>query len=456
MTGDTANRNGAEPDTFELEARLRAELSRLPIDRPPAEVLDRIRTRSETESDRSPRAGYLTALAAGTLALIASVVALTGRSADRERLTEAATQSQADLAIAPPSYWWLAAIALFGAAAAMVARRVLGAPLAAIAIATLTAAGLTFAAVELSFARQAASITARAPELAGFELIGAELNPWPGLESADWAILTYRPDEPLGSTYQDGSPDADQQLLAIAESLQFNDGLPNLRRPCLKVLKTGQRPPPELPAWQDREQSDYFCARAISDGNLEVSASGHWAGAVWYRWLVGYPLLGLGTMLGLLAIGERATGTRRPTVRQVGYGLSLTCLGGALFLLGSIAVDAFRVGRLGDALNCRLALQTTDADWTQCRDHVIDTVSEAGLRDAAELLYWPAIVVADTLSLMLIGAGWLVGRAATGPVHDPTGRRRKLLLALTIVAVGLAVPQLVFSDTIDITTDVFE
>lgn len=458
----------------DVETLLRTELTRLPEGAPPAAVLTQIQGRSTNKpiesaindvgdrdagytngptTGQSKRSTYLMAVAAGAAVLIASVLALTvDRSPNSELRTEPAGDAALDLVIAPPSYWWLVALVLLGVIVTLGIARLTQSRLVAIAVGTLVVGLTIFAAVALSYTRQGAELTARAPDLPGFELIDTELNPWPGLESADWALLTYRPNTPLALT-----ADEDEQLQTIADELGFDSGLPNLGKPCLRLLTDGTRPPGGSSNWSQRDNSDFFCASGLLDGDLHITASRYSGAGVWYRWLLGYPLTGLGLILLLVAVRELQTGIRRPTARQVGYGIALTCYGAAIFMTGYLAIDALRVGSLGDSLNCRLEPGVSSGGWSACRGHVIDVLSDAGALESGKRLYWPVIFVADVLSLMLAIVGWGLGITAIRHESEPSRRRRRLLLLIATAALLLLVtPQLIYGDAIGLTTDVFE
>ncbi len=461
---------------IEIETRLRAELGRLPADPPPVAVLEQIRDRSAAEDlendpssyrpsrepeGRSNRSIYLAAVAAGAALLLASVLALSNGSPASPLRTEPARNAALDLAVSPPSYWWLGVVALLSVAAAWAAHRLTKLPLAKIAVGVFGLGCFVWLAATLPSLRSGAELTARAPQLEGFELVSAEVNYRPGFESYELTRLSYAPEPPR--TLDDAANYADEQVLEIAAEFGFDSGLPNLSRPCLEVPAEPSPPPSEgLTPYQIRQLADYFCLHSIVDGRLQITASTYSTHWLWYRSFVAYPLMWLAVVLGLLAARELQSGVPRPTSRQVAYGLAVLCFSLALYMVGSLAVATIQVSPVRGAMDdCELAPDVSpvlgpDEDaYNDCYHYMRATFTDAGVADKAEWLYWPLIFVADVLSVLLVLIGWPLGRFATRDDQQP-GRRRRLLIGAAVVLVLLVSTQFIFADIIDVTTDVYE
>jgi hypothetical protein len=338
-------------------------------------------------------------------------------------------------AAVPLSWWWVVALIVVGVGATVAVYRRSPQPLVAVVFGLAVGGAVVSVAATTAMQHVGAGVANRSPEWNGVVLESRDLHFWPSRSGYDLAHLTYRDVDGVleGERNERGVPLA----FLDANRGSFDQGLPNLDSPC--DLRNPQRIP-GTPEWQ--RPHDAYCIERVDGDRMVLTADrSRRSNPAWYRTLVGYPLLFLAAILAVLAAQERWQARPRPLRSQLAHGLSFGCGALAVFITGSFALAALRVGLFGPDLERLNAVGIIEA-----RNLMI----EAGLDDQGSLLYGPAVVIGNLLAGLALLFAWVL---APGPDER---HRRWVLVGLSTVAALAVATQLGFAETISVMTDLFD
>lgn len=438
-----------------LEDRLATAMTILPDDPPDPAILRRIEAAGRGPTATAPpRLRYVAALALGAAATVAALLAFVGADTRTgPNQTAAGIDASASVLIDPPSYWWLAVIAVVGLGVAALRRTSRVGGQEVVAAAALTLGLLISVGVTLPLLRAGADLTTTPPELPGLSPAQSSLPRWP---SAGQPLVELRYTPVNGVVLVADSPESETaELGRIAASAGFTEERPG-QSACRRLppaayspdlsTRTTNRPA----AWQNGR---LYCLSEIRDGELvvtgEVVRVASWE---WARNLLGYPLAALGILLWVLAAADaRRTTEPKSISSQFAYGVVLLFIGVPFVVLGRLAVDAVRVAAVGPYPDC----SWNDPQFRSCRLEVIAILDQRELGDAGLRLYSPVIFIADMVGAAMAAVALTIAASLNRTGQLSIGRRRLVAAALILLVLTL-VPQVLYSDTIQTMTTVFE